>query len=36
MMSPSDIDFAFLRGQSVGTDSIIHTPFGERLMVYRE
>ena len=34
MMGPSDIDFAFLRGQSVGTDSIIHTPFGERLMVY--
>ncbi len=34
MLKPAEIDFAFLRGQSVGVDSIIQTPFGERLMVY--
>ncbi len=33
-MRRSDIDFSFLRGESVGIDSIIRTPFGERLMVY--
>jgi len=34
MLKPSDIDFAYLRDQSVGMDSVIRTPFGDRLMVY--
>lgn len=30
------LDFAFLRGQTVGVDAPVRTPFGERLLVYAD
>ena len=33
-MQTENLDFSFLRDQTIGIDSIINTPFGQRLMVY--
>ena len=31
-----NMDFSFLRSQTIGADAPVSTPFGERLMVYAD
>jgi hypothetical protein len=35
-LSDNTLDLDYLRGQIVGVDTLVETPFGERLMLYAD